>query len=63
MSKEYKTFLSRAAASEFIEGNNIHSQWRKTPLNTATKTNHSRLSAAAMVILSNVYQIGQIIPL
>lgn len=29
MNKEYKTFSSRAAAREFIEANNIHSQWRK----------------------------------
>lgn len=29
MSKEHKTFSSRAYAREFIEGNNIHSQWRK----------------------------------
>lgn len=29
MSKEYKTFASRAAARKFIESNNLHNQWRK----------------------------------
>lgn len=29
MNKEHKTFLTRASAREFIEGNNINSQWRK----------------------------------
>lgn len=27
--KNFVTFSSRAAAREFIEGNNIHKQWRK----------------------------------